>query len=103
MSKSITPIALTLALAFAAGAHADTATSTGDVYRESIWDVQATADAGPADTGKSAAADVYPEAIWEVQAAFDHTQMSDRLAAAQKAERAARPADLDTLRFNIAE
>lgn len=85
MSRFIMPIALPLAMAFAAAAYAGSATSTDDVYPESIWDIHATADAPAVSAGESVAADVYDEAIWDIHAGSDHRQLAERRMEAQTA------------------
>ena len=80
MSKLLTPLALSLALAFGGAAYAETAESAGDVYQEAIWDIQAGAQEYDGKAAKSAASDVYEEAIWDIHAAADGPALAGQLA-----------------------
>lgn len=73
MTKIHTPLALALAMTLGAAAHADTLESTGDVYQESVWNVQADlhADAKPAAGQRAEAGnDLYEESVWDIHASF---------------------------------
>lgn len=92
MSKHITPLALTLAVAFAAAAHADAAKPQVDLYDEAVWDIHAAAPSPSGNAGTTAAGDIHEEAVWDVQAEFDDPALAKRFAKTQRAEKSPRPA-----------
>ena len=105
MRKSFTPLALTLplALTFAATAHADTATSMGDVYQESIWDIHAAAQPSLGKTGPATTGDLYAEAVWDIHAGYSDRLLAEQTAEALGAAKDARPGDPNAIKLNVAE
>jgi len=102
MRNLLTPIALALALTVTAAAHAGAANDADDLYREASRGPH-TALAGQTDASRTASGDLYREAIWDVQASRDDQQTAAAMLEQQRAANGRRAAGQTGFNLNTVE